>query len=197
MASQDSHTAANVLECLRDLLFDLPGIFAELDQNLFNTNSEEFLQCMERRANELCYILSVVNADLVGLNIQGNLLQIFGDLNSAFEDTVVRAHRYRQRFQELLHWSPLRPNGIDGSQFHLSGDGVGIGTVGKPKIMLSKEQVSVLISLGFKFVEISKMLGVHPKTLRKLRREWDLPVGTNVFSEITDDQLDETIQEIL
>ncbi len=191
--ADDQHPLSplHALECLKDLLADLPNIFLEFDRNIFNSN-EAILQCMERRATELCSILSVVRIDLARLNMQGNR-QLFGELNHAFDETVMLVHSYRKRFQEILELSPLRETG--GTQFHLDTDSQ--GSVGRPKVNLSKEQVSALIALGFKFTEISSMLGVHPKTLRRLRREWDLPVGASVFTEITDEQLDEVVSEIL
>ena len=80
MASQDSNRATNVIKCLQDLLSYLPEIFAEFDRNLLNTDNEDILQCMERRAYKLCFILSAIHADMVGLNVQGDLHQIFGIL---------------------------------------------------------------------------------------------------------------------
>ena len=57
--------------------------------------------------------------------------------------------------------------------------------------------MSALISLGFKFTDISNMLGVHPRTLRKMHREWELRIGEGLSSEVTDEELDKSTEEIL
>eukprot|EP00794_Sanderia_malayensis_P011470 gene11470-12666_t len=191
--STNAQAVPRVLQCLQTLLEDLPQLFVEFERNFFNTNNEDILQSMHGRATALCSILSVLDADLADLNIERNL-ELFDNLHGAFQEICAEAHRYRTHFQDSFD-HPLHRNSNNGTQFHL--DNVVSGSVGRPKVHLSKEQVSVLISLGFKFTDISSMLGVHPKTLRKLRREWDLSVGQSVFTDITDEELDVRITAIL
>ena len=191
--SYDQETALNVLQCLRELLAEVPNIFSDFDRNLFSINNEHILQSMEIRAAELCSILSILHADLVGLNIRGSI-QIFGELRNALYELCTVAHRYRKQFQEFIEWSPLHGNVHAGTQFHLEKDIP--ASPGRPKVYLSREQVSALISLGFKFTDISNMLGVHPRTLRKMHREWELPIGEGLSSEVTDEELDKSTEEI-
>jgi len=198
MALLECPSPAEVLERIKDLLSVLPGIIQEFDRNVFNAHDEVILQCMVIRATELCSILSGLCTDLEGLSVPTNQVQIFQELRNTLYEAIIRhVQRYRSRFQEALEWSHSGQNVIDSSQFHLSSGSGTADTAGRPNIMLSREQVSGLISLGFKFKEVSKMVGVHPETLRKLRREWNLPVGRNVFTDITEEQLDEMIQALL
>ena len=197
MALLECTSPAEVLERIKDVLSVLPGIIEEFDRNVFNAHDEVILQCMVIRATELCSILSGLCTDLEGLSVPTNQVQIFQEIINTLYEAIRHVQRYRSRFQEALEWSHSGQNVIDSSQFHLSSDSGTADTAGRPNIMLSREQVSGLISLGFKFKEVSKMVGVHPETLRKLRREWNLPVGRNVFTDMTEEQQDEMIQALL
>ena len=196
MASGVSASAINVLDQLTDLLSVLPGLIKEFDLNRFNTHDEVILQCMERRVTELCSILYGLNADLLRLIVPTGHGQIFEEIISTFDEAIGHVWHYKVRFQELLEWHLSSQHCIDSSQFHLACDVGTTDTVGRARVLLSKEQVSSLISLGLTFEYISKMLGVHPKTLWKLRQEWNLPVGRGVLTDITDHQLNESIQDV-
>ena len=86
--SYDQETALNMLQCLRELLAEVPNFFSDFDRNLFSINNEHILQSMEIRAAELCSILSIHHADLAGLNIRGSI-QIFGELRNALYELSV------------------------------------------------------------------------------------------------------------
>ena len=197
MVLVECSSTAEVLQRIKDLLSALPGIIQEFDRNIFNAHDEAILQCMVVRATELCSILSGLCTDLEGLSVPTYHVQIFQALINTFYEAIRHVQRYRSRFQEALDWSHSGQNGFVSSQFHLASDRGTADTAGRPNIILSREQVSVLISVGFKFTEISKMLGVHPETLRMLHREWNLPVGRSVFTDISEEELDALIQALL
>ena len=192
--SHDQETAMIVLQSLKELLIEVPNMICEFERGLFRNGNEDFLRSMEMKSTDFCSILSTFHADIAGLNVRSNI-QVFGELQRALYELCMVAHRYRRQFKELIEWSPLQGSVNGGTQFHLE---ITVpANIGRPKVYLSKEQVSALISMGFKLADVSSMLGVHPKTLRRMRREWEFPVGENMFTDITDEGLDESISEVL
>ena len=67
---------------------------------------------------------------------------------------------------------------------------------GRPPYDIRKEDLESLLELGFNFVQISAILGVSERTIRRRRMLFGLPVGSN-FSPISDDDLDLVIGSIL
>lgn len=60
------------------------------------------------------------------------------------------------------------------------------GNVGRPKIMVDKEQIEILRSLHMTWQDISLIMGVSVKTLQRRAREYNI----KRFSSITDEELD-------
>ena len=48
-----------------------------------------------------------------------------------------------------------------------------------------------------KGVDIAKVLGISPKTLIRRRRQFEMPIGADAFTDIEDGELDEHVREIL
>ena len=48
-----------------------------------------------------------------------------------------------------------------------------------------------------KWVDIAKILGISPKTLIRRRRQFEMPIGADAFTDIEDGELDEHVREIL
>ena len=74
------------------------------------------------------------------------------------------------------------------------------GLVGRPRLQVLQEHLQTLHNdAGFRWADIGRILGISDRTLRRrIRHEFGLPVGMGEhFSDITDDELDVNVREIL
>ncbi len=74
-----------------------------------------------------------------------------------------------------------------------------LGDVGRPHYEVTEEEITVLHNtLGFRWTDTARILGVSYRTLIRRRQEFALPVGTrHNFSGLSDEQLDELVREIM
>ena len=73
------------------------------------------------------------------------------------------------------------------------------GLVGKPRLQILQQQLQTLHNdAGFRWADIGRILGISERTLRRRRHEFGLPVGVGEnFSDVSNDDLDEYVREIL
>ena len=73
------------------------------------------------------------------------------------------------------------------------------GLVGRPRLQVLQEHLQTLHNdAGFRWADIGRILGISDRTLRRRRHEFELPVGMGEhFSDVTDDELDVNVREIL
>jgi len=70
------------------------------------------------------------------------------------------------------------------------------GTVGAPKIAISKEQLKYFIDNGFTIHQISSMINVSTRTIKRRLREFDIKIKEQ-YTTISDFELDRIIETIL
>lgn len=68
---------------------------------------------------------------------------------------------------------------------------------GRPRLLIPQEQLEGLRSLGFSWVTIAKMLGVSERTVRRRKQEYNMSSSTDIFSEISDSEIDKFMKFIL
>ena len=74
------------------------------------------------------------------------------------------------------------------------------GLFGRPRLQVLQEHLQTLHhDAGFRWTDFGRILGISDRTLRRrIRHEFGLPVGMGEhFSDITDDELDVNVREIL
>ena len=73
------------------------------------------------------------------------------------------------------------------------------GLVGRPRLQVLQEHLQTLHNdAGFRWASIGRILGISDQTLRRQRHEFGLQVGMGEhFSDITDDERDVNVREIL
>ena len=73
------------------------------------------------------------------------------------------------------------------------------GLVGRPRLQVLQEHLQTLHNdAGFRWANTGKILGISDQTLRHQRHESGLQVGMGEhFSDITDDERDVNVREIL
>ncbi len=70
------------------------------------------------------------------------------------------------------------------------------GSPGRPKLNISFEQLNFLIERRFTTVQISELLGVSLRTIERRLQDFGLSIRAT-YTDVTDEQLDVTILEIL
>lgn len=84
-------------------------------------------------------------------------------------------------YEELLKH---RCRGGDKSNAYISPTAV-TGEVGRPKYEVPKEPVISLRKIGYQWKDIAQMLDISTKTLRRRRKQYDLPFGEAEYSDTT------------
>ncbi|KAL5489255.1 hypothetical protein EMCRGX_G018325 [Ephydatia muelleri] len=67
---------------------------------------------------------------------------------------------------------------------------------GRPPYLIPASQIEEMMELGYSYESMARIFNVSSRTLRRYRQQYNLPRG-RLFSELTDDQLDHLISEIL
>ena len=72
------------------------------------------------------------------------------------------------------------------------------GTPGRPALDITREQLETFDELGFTYSQVASILCVSMQTLRNERREFGMPFAAHdQYTQITDDEVDAVINEIL
>ena len=69
------------------------------------------------------------------------------------------------------------------------------GASGRPKIRVTKEQLSYLVDNGFKGTDMARMLSISQATLHRWLKDFNLEIS-HAFSTIGDDTLDGIVRSI-
>ena len=87
----------------------------------------------------------------------------------------------------------------DAQEYDVLGTDNGDGSVGRPRVEISQEQIEILRNnLGFKWVDIARMFGVSSRTLSRRRQEFGMSLGhEHNSSSITENELDILVREIM
>jgi len=70
------------------------------------------------------------------------------------------------------------------------------GQPGRPPFLVPIDYIEALIEFGFTYEQMSAVLGISSRTLRRRRQEHGLPVGRN-YTDIPDSELDQEVNSIL
>ena len=115
----------------------------------------------------------------------------YRDITDGVIHTVVEFQRLICRLEERFHDFVE-----DGLHYTCPNEGLR-QKLGRPKLVIPKEQLEGLRSLGFSWTSISKMLGVSEKTLRCRREAYDMSSTCEQLSDVTDDEVDQLAKSAL
>ena len=62
---------------------------------------------------------------------------------------------------------------------------------------MDRDLITRLRNESFKWVDIARMLNISSKTLIRRRKEFEMPIGQDAFSNIGNQELDEYVRDIL
>ena len=68
---------------------------------------------------------------------------------------------------------------------------------GRPSLVIPKEQIEGLRSLGFSWAAMARMLGESEKTSKRRREAFDISSTLERFSDISDDEIDHFVKSAL
>ena len=124
----------------------------------------------------------LIYRELVGLEILGEL-----------DESGIVALGCVMKALALLRDAAEKIDVTDSSGYQASA--VYDGNVGRPKFNISKPQLEYLLETNFTVPEISSILGVSVRTVRRRTTEYQLSVG-GLYVQLTDTQLDAIVGEI-
>ena len=126
---------------------------------------------------------------------RGSHDQLLEDLERLLTFVRFLKTRYQARHIES---PPVAPPDVLVADLHQLGCPVEyLGHAYRPRLAVDKSVVQQLRAESMKWVDIAKILGISPKTLIRRRREFELPIGADAFTDIEDSELDEHVREIL
>ena len=70
-------------------------------------------------------------------------------------------------------------------------------TGGRPRLVVSQEAIEELFRSMGSWRRVSTALGISERTLRRRRQEIGLPIGSQIYSDVDDNELDAEIASIL
>ena len=109
------------------------------------------------------------------------------------EYVIGEFQRLCSHYGEWTLWTQPDPSNLPTNQ-HLSCQRT--GQPGQPSYHNHKEDLESLLELGFNFQQMSMILGVSERTLRRRRKLFGLGIGNN-FTQISNEELDDIIFNIL
>ena len=154
-------------------------LYREIHRNLF-VSEQEIAQRLRNDGEQF------VNDLLIACrHLQQNrgILNGVYDIVSEFQQIIIRLEeRFIVSEEEEVHYAS--PNEAPEGR-------------GRPKLLIPKEQLEGLRSLGFSWMSISKMLGVSEKTIRRRREAYGIPSTHEQFMATTDAQVDNLVRSAL
>jgi len=156
-------------------------IYQEVQRKLFISDSVT-AELLRNRCVEFIIALLLSSRHL---EAHQNIMQ---DIHLVVVEFQKLISRFEERFnnftEDEVHYCCPK------EQLHIKGQG-------RPKLKIPKEQLEGLRALGFSWVAISKMLGVSEKTVRRRKEAYNMSSSMELFSKISDDEIDEFMKFIL
>lgn len=164
---------------LERIIQDLPALGQECDIHKF-TEDVNICEMYSRRLEEIIGFLRILSRAFPAVSEHVAVIEeIFGHHLSHFQD---RIHYLEGPFTVCERFRCPR---------------LANGTVGRPRYDISERMIWAMRSIGFRWVSIAKMLMVSERTLRRRRIELGWTVGDSEFSDISDQDLDEVVRDIV
>ena len=173
---------------LRGILPCLPTLYSELQRNMFSSSSD-VVGKMRQVANEKCtqlywyVMITDIQSAMDPTGLGSHLTELMGmyqRMLEHYDETLNALSIQQQEGQRCLTAATLPASGR-----------------GRPRYLVRKEQLIFLKELGFSWARVALMLGISRSTLDRRRKELDIPVDLETFSDISDNELDDVVQQIL
>ena len=163
---------------------------AEGQRNTASYNSAEFFICRLRENKRTLVTLALRIEEAFP-----NEVEVISDLN----ELVFIMNELSRDFDRIVEDSERStfsaPASLDDCLSAVARNGL----VGRPRLQILQEQLQTLHNdASFRWADIGRILGISERTLHRRRHEFGLPVGVGEdFSDVSNDDLDEHVREIL
>ena len=177
---------------LRTILESLLGVFHEMES--FNSTTIDqlgYLETLSVRAEECIRLFRTILARLTEITRQRRI-QI-GDHNMQLqEDFHQLCTTFAESYYRFLHRTT---DTIDELNFSCHRER--ITGPGRPRVVITRQQIEALREIHFSWSCIARLLGVSERTLERRRQEFQMPMGRACYSSVADNELDHIISEII
>ena len=172
------------------------GLVRLLEVSESNLNSTSYDNCeflfrrLDAHERTLSTLLSRIEYTYQGI---AEAVNVIHDLQTLLNRTSNFRSHFQRRFflsveREGNELTPLTTN-LQRDQY---------GGRGRPKHHVSRDQLQALnVDAGFSWSEIARTLGISERTLRRRRHELGMSVEGRVFSNLSDNELDDYVRQIL
>ena len=174
---------------LVDWLQSLPGFVGQLYRHQFTGDITTADRLMSRCEEYLSLLICIYRR---GSEIEDDSgIELLSDIQELIDIVHYYCEHYQEWVLQLLDENTAANDLVSSSPVR-----VFRGTPGRPPYQLPKSQIEALMELGFSYATMARMLNVSPRTLRRRREEYGLPVGRH-YSDISDNDLDGVVSIIL
>ena len=171
---------ANSIDVLLEILNVGKKIYGEIQRNMFAAD-EDVLEKLRNRCLQF----------IIALLIASRSFESYQDIIADIERAVVEFQTLYNRLDEQCSTFE------DREARYTCPTATSNQSRGRPSLVILKEQIEGLRSLGFSWAAMARMLGVSEKTLKRRREAFDISSELERFSDISDDEIDHFVKTAL
>ena len=177
-----------------DSLWDDCAAFLAQIQRYFNTNDVLLADRLATRGHDYLHAVSVIRSRVCGLHVatiadHHLVQQMASDFNTVIQELD----------NAMLHFEAISANTHAAEQSFLPQalETSRTGSPGRPPYVISSSQIEAMSDIGLNYEQMSRILGVSSRTLRRHRQQLGMAVGLANYADISDEALDALIGSIL
>ena len=181
--------------CTMDTFWDDCSAFLAQTQRHFNTNDVLLADRLATRGNDYLHAVSVIRSRVCGLHAATVADQhLFQQLARDFITVVRELENSIRHFEAISINSDASEQNFPHAQVLETRQ---TGTPGRPAYVISSQQIEAMSDIGLNYEQMSRILGVSSRTLRRHRQQLGMPVGITCYTNMSDEALDALIGSIL
>ena len=184
---------AILMQQVNNLIIFLPDI----DKLLYDCNISRYTEEedeVEKLLNRIAELLQVTAVFYSVFSNSGVYRRSFDEILIKFDEMFEYLKEYNEIYEaKMISFQTETDKQCNQQNSHQRI--VKTGKAGRPKLLINEEQVLSLRSLGMTWIKIAELLGLSGKTLYRSRMYFESECSK--FAEITDNELDSMVAEIL
>ena len=177
---------------LRSILENVLSVFNEINSCSFPSVDQPVnlgrLETLNIRAEECLRLLRTTVRRVTEIQ-ENQRTDSFFQLRRDFEQLCTAFETAYNRFVESI------PNSNYDLNFRCQRERV-FGP-GRRTVVITRQQIEALREIHFSWSSIARLLGVSERTLERRRREFQMPIGKACYSDISDEELDRIVSQII
>lgn len=178
---------------LRSILESVLNVFNEIESLCFPAVDQFInlghLETLNVRAEECLRLLQTTVRRVTEITRERQETERDIQLRGDFEQLCAVFERSYSRFVQNI------PDSAHGLNFRCERERL-FGP-GRPRVVITRQQIEALREIHFSWSSIAILLGVSERTLERRREEFEMPKGRACYADISDEELDRIVSEIL